>query len=241
MARPKKNNADYFSHDADMRNDPKIKALRRKFGFMGYAVWNLLLEVLTDSDFFTYEWSDLNIELLAGDFDCEPEQLTDVVNYCVQLKLLSISESGDLTCNRLIERFEGLLSKRKRDRSRVIAGENPQSKVKESKVNNSISIYDFSKQQIERQEKGEQVDEFLLAVSHIYKLIHSVHGEILLDSLEFIQPLRKLVEDKKITDYREMWYACEWAMKDDFWQDVITSSSAFAKNYHQLVIKMRKK
>lgn len=105
----------------------------------------------------------------------------------------------------------------------------------------NISIYDFSKQQIEKQEKGEEVDEFLLAVSHIYKLIHSVHGEILLDSLEFIKPLRKLVEDKKITDYREMWYACEWAMKDDFWQDVITSSSAFAKNYHQLVIKMRKK
>ena len=52
MARPKKNNAEYFTHDADMRNDVKIKALRRKFSHTGYAVWNYLLETLTDSDFF---------------------------------------------------------------------------------------------------------------------------------------------------------------------------------------------
>jgi hypothetical protein len=32
MARPLKNNADYFPHDNDMRNDEKILALRRKFG-----------------------------------------------------------------------------------------------------------------------------------------------------------------------------------------------------------------
>ena len=47
MARPKKNNADYFPHDADMRNDPKIRALRRKFGLKGYAIWNMFLESLT--------------------------------------------------------------------------------------------------------------------------------------------------------------------------------------------------
>lgn len=38
MARPKKNNAEYYTHDADMRNDMKIKALRRKFSHTGYAV-----------------------------------------------------------------------------------------------------------------------------------------------------------------------------------------------------------
>ena len=42
----------FFSHDADMRNDIKIKALRRKFGNDGYAVWNYLLETLTDNE----EW-----------------------------------------------------------------------------------------------------------------------------------------------------------------------------------------
>ena len=32
MARPAKLNADYFSHDVDMRNDIRIKGLRRNFG-----------------------------------------------------------------------------------------------------------------------------------------------------------------------------------------------------------------
>ena len=44
MARPKKNNAEYFTHDADMRNDVKIKALRRNFPTQGmpYGItcWN---------------------------------------------------------------------------------------------------------------------------------------------------------------------------------------------------------
>ena len=52
MARPKKNNADYFSHDADMRNHRKMKAIRAKFGLEGYAIWNMVLEVLSNAELF---------------------------------------------------------------------------------------------------------------------------------------------------------------------------------------------
>ena len=88
MARPKKNNAEYFTHDADMRNDVKIKALRRKFSHTGYAVWNYLLETLTDSDFFEVEWEEINIELLAADYDVSVSELTEIVEYCVKIGLL---------------------------------------------------------------------------------------------------------------------------------------------------------
>ena len=50
MARPKKQYCDYFSHDRDMRNHRKIKALRTKFGVNGYAVWVMILEVLTGNN-----------------------------------------------------------------------------------------------------------------------------------------------------------------------------------------------
>lgn len=46
MARPIKNNADYFSHDIGMRNDMKIKALRRKYGLVGYASYVMLIEII---------------------------------------------------------------------------------------------------------------------------------------------------------------------------------------------------
>lgn len=141
MARPKKDNADYFSHDADMRNDPKIKALRRKFGLEGYALWCFILEVLTDSDFFQFEWSDLQIELLSGDFDCDPETLKSVIDYCTNtLKLFTI-ENDILSSYQHRKRFDSLLSKRnrqnKRSKSVVIDSENPYSKVKDSIVKES--------------------------------------------------------------------------------------------------------
>lgn len=162
MARPKKNNADYFTHDADMRNDPKIRALRKRYSHMGYAVWSFLLEYLTDCDFFRVEWSELNVELLAADFDVAADELREVVDYCVKLGLLTIEEDKFLTCEKLQERMKPLVEKRiRRNEAKADAdnlrsenveqkefsekkppikevsdSQNPQSKVKESKVNN---------------------------------------------------------------------------------------------------------
>ena len=123
MARPKRNNAEYFSHDADMRNDIKIKALRRKFSHIGYAVWNYILEILTDTDFFEIEWNEIQIELLSGDFDVDPIKLNEIVNYCLMLGLLQLKE-GKISSKKHKDRFSGLLSKRERDVKRVFDNEN---------------------------------------------------------------------------------------------------------------------
>lgn len=129
MARPRKNNADYFSHDADMRNDIKIKALRRKYSHAGYAVWCYLLEVLSDSDFFEVEWSDLNIELLSADFDVSIKELRDIVDYAVRIDLLQM-KNGVLYSETHQERFTALLANRERKR---ISAETPKTNVKESR------------------------------------------------------------------------------------------------------------
>lgn len=122
MARPKKNNAEYFSHDADMRNDVKIKALRRKFSHNGYAVWNYLLETLTDSDFFEIEWEEINIELLAADYDVTVEELQAIVEYCLKIGLLQ--QQGDkLYSEAHKKRLTPLLANR--ERKRIMDGNNP--------------------------------------------------------------------------------------------------------------------
>lgn len=126
MARPIKYNADYFTHDADMRNDSKINALRNKFGLEGYAVWCMTLEVLTDKDYFEYPWNELDIELLSSDFRITSEKLCEIVEYCQKIKLLSIA-NGMLFSERHQERFQSLLSKRNRDREQkkdIIDAEN---------------------------------------------------------------------------------------------------------------------
>ncbi len=111
MARPSKNNAEYFSHDRDMRNNLKIRAIRRKFGNMGYAVWNYLLECLTASDRFSLPWDDTTRELLAIDFDVTLEELENVVGYCVSLGMLSV-ENGELFSHNHQERLQSVIDKR---------------------------------------------------------------------------------------------------------------------------------
>lgn len=162
MARPTKNNAEYFTHDADMRNDVKVKALRRKFSHTGYAVWCYLLESLTDTDFFELDFNPINVELLAADYDVSPEELTDIVEYCCRISLLQRNEDGTrLYSEAHKRRFSGLLAKRERDRERLAAtiakrqeaknkhiaaktdentdnrGDNPHSKVEKSIVEES--------------------------------------------------------------------------------------------------------
>lgn len=157
MARPKKNNADYFSHESEMRNDVKIKALRRKFSHTGYAVWNYLLEVLTDAEGFAIRWEELDIELYAADFDLDTTELTDIVNYCIKLGLLQISNNM-LYCDNLTSSFEGLMNKRGRTArtpeskdSAVSVAETPQ---KESFCNRNPNNSAVSEAEIHRVEKS---------------------------------------------------------------------------------------
>lgn len=144
MARPIKNNADYFSHDNDMRDDERIKAVRRRFSHLGYSTWNMLLERLCRAENFRIEYNDDSVDIMAGDFNIEPEQLTDIIDYLIKLKLI-IQDKEIIYSQTMINRFEGLFRKRKRDVERllvtttnnepIIADDNTQSKVKDSKVN----------------------------------------------------------------------------------------------------------
>ena len=135
MARPKRNNADYFSHDAGMRNDPKVKALRNKFGNDGYAVWCMMLEVLTASDYFTRSIDEIEIEILSADFGIEPELFSEILSYMVRLRLLQTGDNSEYLSQKLTDRLQSVVDKRRNSKPKgVSVTESTQSKVKESKV-----------------------------------------------------------------------------------------------------------
>ena len=118
MARQNKNDAEYFPHDADMRNDIKVKALRRKFSHTGYAVWCFLLEALTDSEDFEIEYTEVTQELLAADFDVPVEELREIVDYSEKIGLLQ-HEGEKIFSNAHKARFAPLLEARERRRQRA--------------------------------------------------------------------------------------------------------------------------
>lgn len=99
----------FFSHDVDMRNDLKIRGLRRKFQNDGYAVWCYLLEVLTDTGELCLDIEAMN-DLLAADFDITPDRLRDIVAYCVEVGLFQ-REGNILYSVRHRERITGVVEK----------------------------------------------------------------------------------------------------------------------------------
>lgn len=161
MARPTKQNAEYFSHDVHMRNDVKIKALRRKYKHLGYSIFNITLELLGDAEYFELKWDDLSIELLTPEYDCDADELKEVINYCIQLDLFQI-DYGYLHSKNFTKRLEQTVLARRKDycsnnsermklkrvndnnnstQSDIIVDINAQSKVKESKVKESKEEY----------------------------------------------------------------------------------------------------
>ena len=136
MARPSKSNAEYFSHDADMRNNRKVKALRRRFSHKGYAVWCFILETLTDADYFEIKFDEVTQDLLAADFDITNEELQSIVAYCVKIRLLQIKDDT-LYCEALKQRFSGLIEKRRYDYERYLRYKKKAKSVSdtESKIN----------------------------------------------------------------------------------------------------------
>jgi hypothetical protein len=88
MARPMKNNCDYFPHDSGMRNHKKLKAIRSTFGIEGYALWCMMLEHITGSDFNSIPYNELEIELIAGDFGVESTKLIRFIEYCLKIGIL---------------------------------------------------------------------------------------------------------------------------------------------------------
>jgi len=134
MARPKRNNADYFSHDSGMRDDPKIKALRNKFGITGYAVWCMMLEVLTNSDFFKRSIDDIEIEILSADFGIDADLFSDILSYMLRLRLLQTGDNCEYLSQKLTDRLQPVVDKRRNSGIKgVSVTESTQSKVKKTK------------------------------------------------------------------------------------------------------------
>lgn len=116
MARPRKSNADWFSHDTDMRNHRKVRALRTQFGLTGYAIFTMFLEVLADAQEFRIKYDDTELLLLAGDFGVALEDLREILNTMQTIGLVQVDTDGYLYNAHLLDRLEPMIAKRERMR-----------------------------------------------------------------------------------------------------------------------------
>lgn len=143
-----------------MRNDERMLAVRTKFEHLGYSIWNMVLEKLTDAENFELKYNKKIVELWAGDFrSVLGEELYEIIEYFLDLELL-VEEDGVIFSPELKKRLQPVLDKRDRERIKsgeqkrgdggkfvadnsapavVSVAETPQSKVKETKVNKTTT------------------------------------------------------------------------------------------------------
>lgn len=188
MARPLKFNADYFSHDSDMRNDARVKAVRRKFGVEGYGIYCMTVEYLADQHHFMTDMDDLSIELMAGDFDIDPTRLKEAIDYCISIDLFQ-DDNGSLRCKSLEKRLEPLLSKRKPHETDSFRSGNThkESKVKESKEKESLFI-----------EHGATHDNYVIVASTMNTPAIRINGK---DGLsDYMQSNKSVLNNSRMAD-----------------------------------------
>ncbi|GAB3314787.1 hypothetical protein GCM10027299_03370 [Larkinella ripae] len=156
MARPSRNNADYFPHNADFRNDRRVKAIRAQFGVSGYGILMMLMEVLTDAEFTQLNTDDLELDLLAGDLGVSVTDIRSLLQFAERISLFARNTTGHLICTDLNKGLEQVFEKRNRARiaaqqakERVSVTETPDSvtestqrKEKEKKEDNTSSVAD---------------------------------------------------------------------------------------------------
>lgn len=114
MARPIKNNLDYYPHENCMRNDKKLLAIRCKFDNMiGYGLYNCMLEALSEEDLLQIPYNEKSIALLAGDFRVDEVLLKSFIEYAISIDCFQIVE-GYLRCEQLEKRGKIVFEKRGR-------------------------------------------------------------------------------------------------------------------------------
>ena len=103
MARTGKIGIDYFSHDVNMRSDPKVRLLIAKCGSDGYSVYNMLLEsAYAENGYYLQLSDDYNI-LFSNDCKIDFNAYILILNECINTGLF---------CDELHKKYSILTSRR---------------------------------------------------------------------------------------------------------------------------------
>lgn len=262
MARPQKNNCDYFPHDNDMRNHVKVRAIRNKFA-NGYAIWSMLLEFLTGSDGNTFEKTPLQMELLSGDFGVSVTEMSDVVDYCIKLELL-FEKDGWIYSESLNERLAPVYEKRGKskqlsakqqrvngkfagnntDSTGVSAAETPQIKVNKIKEKDSKEYKKVLLSEIEISDFPEIDNNHLLIAKEFQNLfrqnlIDAGAATINVDKAKgtWIDDVRLIYKDGyTLEDIRAVY---KFLQTNDFWKKNILSTSKLREKFDKLKLEIK--
>lgn len=113
MARPQRNNIDYFPHEVN--HGKKMFYIEKKYKNDGYAVWHKILEELGKSDYHFLDISeDHTVMFLASYCNVSEDILNDIITDLVKFKVFDkyLFDNGILYSHKFIESITDAYNKR---------------------------------------------------------------------------------------------------------------------------------
>ena len=157
MARIQKDVVSYFPHDADASNGDTLTVLQSRFGNDGYAFWFKLLEKLSSTEGHYLDCRNpTKWQLLLAKMGVNELTGVEIMKLLVEMQAIDkdLWESKLIWCQNLVNNFSDVYKNRRREipkkplitkekaittgKKAITTGESTQSKVKYSKVNNTI-------------------------------------------------------------------------------------------------------
>jgi len=151
MARPVKNTVAYFPHDVHCMEGDTLTILQGKWGNDGYAFWFRLLERLCSSENHVIDCRNpVKWQLLLAKTQLSNGTGEEIMTTLAELDAIDSElwlKHRIIWCQNLVNNIADVYQNRRRPvpekpiptvNKGVTTGHNPQSKVKESKVNNTI-------------------------------------------------------------------------------------------------------
>lgn len=190
----------YFSHDSNAHKAPKILKLRSKFGWEGYGIFWAIVETLREQE--NYSWKADEKELLSFSFANGEPIVNQVIDYCIEIELLIVTDDGFLQSESLNRRMEIREEKR---RKKVEAGKkgalsrwknsNANSSANDSAINTPMAEDGKGKErkgkERERKEKGkETTQDISLQIENLRQRYSSSQLEVIDNYLEMIRHTR---------------------------------------------------
>ncbi len=157
MARTQKDVASYFPHDANACSGDTLTVLQGRFGNDGYAFWFKLLEKLTAAEGHYLDCSNrTKWQLLLAKTGVNELKGVEILNLLVEMQAIDkeLWASKLIWCQNLVDNLADVYKNRRRElplkpiimenkeittvEKGITTEENTQSKVKQSKVKNTI-------------------------------------------------------------------------------------------------------
>ncbi|MBA7589674.1 hypothetical protein ES708_31763 [subsurface metagenome] len=182
MARTQKDVVDYFPHDANASTGDTLTVLQNRFGNDGYAFWFKLLEKLASTEGHYIDCRNpTKWQLFIAKMGVNEITTVEIMKLLVEMQAIDkdLWESKLIWCQELVDNVADVYKNRRREIPQkpvttggkaittggkaITTGESTQSKVKESKVNNSIykKFEVFWKAYPKRKSKGQAEKAFV--------------------------------------------------------------------------------